>query len=417
MDQVNVVLSGNVASGFSAETVRTHLAQLVRKDVAAVAHLLRGKETIVRSGVDRATGERYLKALQAIGVDVRLEDTSLELDIGTSSPAPERAVVAGATTGRGATPSPKSHRDPENVERSAGLWNPHALANWSVLFTPVFGAILASANWRQLGNQGRADAAMRWAYGAAIVAGLPFLGILIGMNGTFDPVLVSVLMGTWPFLVVLTLGLWYFLSIRPQARFIRDNFGTAYARQSWGKPLGVAVTAVVALAVAWYSTLSYVASSRQTDNATLASPSASPNAGHPARPTRSPDRPQSKQKSEHDRDSSATRQIPPTTLPSGTSSAPLMDMDDLRVDIASLNGRKVRVRGVGYYMMNMFMLTKSANDANFIFVDIARLRREERLQIMQQCSDMNSPPCRVIIHGTVETVSAQNGIVAERIEW
>lgn len=103
-----------------------------------------------------------------------------------------------------------------------------------------------------------------------------------------------------------------------------------------------------------------------------------------------------------------------TTPP--VASATLLDMDDLRLDIASLDGKKVRVRGVGQYMMDMFMLKKSMTDMSPMIVDITKLPRDQRREIMNQCSDLMSG-CRVTVHGTVGKVSYQKGLFAERIEW
>ncbi len=101
---------------------------------------------------------------------------------------------------------------------------------------------------------------------------------------------------------------------------------------------------------------------------------------------------------------------------SSSSSAPLLDMDDLRLDMASLDGKKVRVRGVGHYMMDMFMLKKSMADMSPMIVDVSKLPRDQRREIMNQCSDLMSG-CRVTVHGTVGKVSFQKGLFAERVEW
>ena len=94
------------------------------------------------------------------------------------------------------------------------------------------------------------------------------------------------------------------------------------------------------------------------------------------------------------------------------SSVKLMDMDDLRLDIAKLEGRKVRIRGVGQYMVNRFLISKNLGDMSPIFVDIAMLPRDQRLRILKQCADIMSP-CNVTIEGVIR----QQGIVAERIVW
>jgi hypothetical protein len=95
---------------------------------------------------------------------------------------------------------------------------------------------------------------------------------------------------------------------------------------------------------------------------------------------------------------------------------PLLDMDDLRVDIASLNGKKVRVRGVGFYMMDMFMLKKSMSDMSPMLVDTSKLMREQRKEVISRCGDMMAG-CSLIIQGTVGKVSYQNGLFAEQVEF
>lgn len=114
-----------------------------------------------------------------------------------------------------------------------------------------------------------------------------------------------------------------------------------------------------------------------------------------------------KEKGDQDKPSSAARPAP---------SLPLLDMDDLRLDMAALDGRKVRVRGIGHYVMEMFMLKKSVTDMSPIIINTSKLAREQRRQIIQQCSDIMSG-CRVTVQGTVGKVSYQNGISAENIEW
>ena len=42
------------------------------------------------------------------------------------------------------------------------LWNPNAAANWSLLFTPIFGSYLQFRNWQALGKKDEADNARNW---------------------------------------------------------------------------------------------------------------------------------------------------------------------------------------------------------------------------------------------------------------
>lgn len=98
------------------------------------------------------------------------------------------------------------------------------------------------------------------------------------------------------------------------------------------------------------------------------------------------------------------------------SSIPLNDMDELRVDIASMNGKKVRVKGIGYYVMNLFMIKKDSTDTSPIVVDIAKLQRDQKLKIIKQCADIMRG-CNVGLYGVVGKVGYESGIIASRIEW
>ena len=95
---------------------------------------------------------------------------------------------------------------------------------------------------------------------------------------------------------------------------------------------------------------------------------------------------------------------------------PLMDIEDLRLDFASLEGRDVLVKGVGFYMMEMFQFKKSMSDMSPIFVDISGLPREERKKVLSKCGDFMSG-CRITIHGTVGSVLYQRGLIAKNIYW
>jgi hypothetical protein len=45
-----------------------------------------------------------------------------------------------------------------DADAAPALWNPNAAANWSLLFSPMFGAWLHMKNWAALGEPERAAA-------------------------------------------------------------------------------------------------------------------------------------------------------------------------------------------------------------------------------------------------------------------
>lgn len=64
------------------------------------------------------------------------------------------------------------------------LWNPGATVVWSLIFSPVFGAILQMKNWHTLGEHAKAAKAKIWsmamaAVGVSLVLGMAMLVVLI----------------------------------------------------------------------------------------------------------------------------------------------------------------------------------------------------------------------------------------------
>jgi len=104
------------------------------------------------------------------------------------------------------------------------LWNPNAAANWSLLFSPVFGAWLHAKNWAALGDDAKAKQSMYWVYGgiAALLIAI-FLPDKIGRA-----VGIGFLFG------------WYFSFAKQQVKYVKETLGGAYEKKGWAKPLGIA---------------------------------------------------------------------------------------------------------------------------------------------------------------------------------
>ena len=96
-------------------------------------------------------------------------------------------------------------------QRQVELWNPNAAANWSLLFSPAFGAYLHMKNWEALGDNDKAKSSKSWFISSII---LSILGL-----GFF--VLVA----------------WYFSIGKKQTKYVKEKFGDRYTRKSWGAPL------------------------------------------------------------------------------------------------------------------------------------------------------------------------------------
>lgn len=126
---------------------------------------------------------------------------------------------------------PKADVEGDTIEsaRAPSLWNPNATANWSLLFTPMFGAWLQMQNWRALGERQRADIAQTWMVMSTIIlVGSVFVDLVAPR--TIWAALTTPLGVLW-------LIVWYFASGRPHARWVAARFGINYPRQPWFNPL------------------------------------------------------------------------------------------------------------------------------------------------------------------------------------
>ena len=128
--------------------------------------------------------------------------------------------------------------DVVGAEDSPPLWNPNDAANWSLLFSPVFGAYLHMKNWEALGETEKASAAKVWVIVALVLLfGLPLLAVLVpALRGLQN---ISSLFG------LILLISWYASSGRPQARYVKERFGKDYPRKGWGRPLLIAFGATI----------------------------------------------------------------------------------------------------------------------------------------------------------------------------
>ena len=117
---------------------------------------------------------------------------------------------------------------------SPAMWNPNAAANWSLLFTPAFGAYLHMKNWQALGDDEKAHNAKMWMIATlAIIFGSTTIAGVFPKATAFD--------GLARLLGVILLLTWYFSSGRAQAKYVKAQFGKADPRKGWSKPLGFAI--------------------------------------------------------------------------------------------------------------------------------------------------------------------------------
>lgn len=106
---------------------------------------------------------------------------------------------------------------------TTSVWNPTAVALWSLLFSPIFGSVLVGLNWKALGQPQRASRAWAWLVATAILA-----------------VVLSVLPFRTGVLNIVILVAWFRDLAQPQITWVKEHHGSAYARRAWWVPLGIA---------------------------------------------------------------------------------------------------------------------------------------------------------------------------------
>jgi len=116
------------------------------------------------------------------------------------------------------------------------LWNPDHCGLWSILFTPIFGAILVSLNWKSLGETKKAKIALIWILPVCVMLLIasfvtPFVDSKMATTGVAG--------GSFWILV-----LWYGFSQYPQAKFVKNVLKNKYIARSELKPIAIAVGVV-----------------------------------------------------------------------------------------------------------------------------------------------------------------------------
>lgn len=125
------------------------------------------------------------------------------------------------------------------------LWNPNAAANWSLLFSPIFGAWLHAKNWEALKDTDKAKKSMYWVY-----AGVVLFVVLLFMPDS---------VGSLPWFVFLIA--WYFIMARQQSSQVKATLNNEYIHRSWKEPLKYAGIAIAVLfTVVWLAEPSYESS-------------------------------------------------------------------------------------------------------------------------------------------------------------
>ena len=126
-------------------------------------------------------------------------------------------------------------------EIAPALWNPAAAANWSLLFSPIFGAFLQMENWKALGQPEKAAKSRLWLLGSiAFFITLGISSLLMPESKDLDTLRRG---GGLVLLLV-----WYYATGKSQHTYVITHFGKHYPHRSWAIPLLTALSIFVVYA-------------------------------------------------------------------------------------------------------------------------------------------------------------------------
>ncbi|SFE63184.1 hypothetical protein SAMN04487869_1122 [Marinobacter sp. DSM 26671] len=131
--------------------------------------------------------------------------------------------------------SPGNSQDTASGPQSIEIWNPTAAANWSLLFSPIFGAFLQAKNWKSLGEQNKSKSSMLWVY----------LGCLIIFLVLIVPGLAKYGSG----IGIIWLLFWYFTASKSQTKYVKEKYNDEYEKKGWFKPIIIAIGLIFSLII------------------------------------------------------------------------------------------------------------------------------------------------------------------------
>lgn len=138
--------------------------------------------------------------------------------------------------------------DRTGISKQSRVWRPNAIAGWSVLLTPIFGAWLTYLNWQDLGETGRAATSRYWLACSILWIAASGAMVIIAVEPEY-------LIGA-AIAYVLFLMAWYLAENRIQHSYIRmkSRSHNGYAGRRWLMPLAIALGVFVVFQFAFWET-------------------------------------------------------------------------------------------------------------------------------------------------------------------
>jgi hypothetical protein len=245
------VVTGEIVDGQTLDAVKDNLEKCIKLDREKLDVIFAKKNVVLKKDIDKETAEKYKKAFAKCGAISNIIENVTNIitnDKSTDASTQPQQSKSNLSEAVDSENNPESTIDKENHSKIS-LWNPNAAANWSILFTPIFGAYLHSKNWAALGNKEKEKQSMYWAYGAI---GVFILSLFL--PGLGPAVSIGYLLG------------WYFSIAKMQAKHVKEELDNNYEKNNWLKPIGVASSCLFALIIVFS-----IAASNQGYSAKVAS--------------------------------------------------------------------------------------------------------------------------------------------------
>ena len=125
--------------------------------------------------------------------------------------------------------------DIKEINSETSLWNPNVTANWSILFTPIFGGLIMSSNWKMLGKKELSEKSLIWAYiGIALI--IITIGISFYLISTGDIITAGIVSLGMNIAFLIYFLVWRFTVAKEQIAYVKDTLPDGYSKKSWSKP-------------------------------------------------------------------------------------------------------------------------------------------------------------------------------------
>lgn len=93
-----------------------------------------------------------------------------------------------------------------------------------------------------------------------------------------------------------------------------------------------------------------------------------------------------------------------------------VSLDEIRIDAAQYDNKEVLTEGFGIYAMNMFFIKSTPRDINPILVEISKLSRDDRREIVKRCNRIEQG-CKIRIRARVSAGKMQSTLVAHDVSF